>query len=646
LKAVKKSGEHVIIQDTAGHSVIGRATTVSHTMYPEPFVDKANDVVYYDCPGFQDSRQATPSIEIANAIFLKWVAEHAESLKVLVAVNHFSVRTAADRNDFLETLTHLTNLFNVTAFRGGIGLVVTKVEHYEPDENVVDYIADFLLQVQENLHTTSSQEDFEPRNRLMEEFLQKDSNGAYSRISIFRRPMIHGPLSTNQPIQMNKLAIKKVVDSSLVAVRHRDEDVRYVLSPNARLLIQDVHAQLEKVTLEKIRAWSENMESILVGMVDPDSNLDSAWSADQLEANFKQSRIPSTKEFVSLQQITDFMASFQPNLDHQEENLIVNNARAMAFLQKIDTRIRERSWTEAHQLLQRTSENIDKSLKNNFGNVLKRFAEWLKEAYPGSFPSAELSSTDQLTSFVKRHLSCIADHQQERMKMWKVNDTIDRNEAVKDMESVLSCFEVIQPENSTKDEVWLKEKMKLMTESPMETYDLFNTRLWQPMEVFFGRFLLMINRFSVKFDDEKKELAVRGDVLSIKEVFNSHEVVMYRGKVTKLSIMARHSVFLESEVSGTEWNEGKGLDVSIISPIWWASPGHKINLDGKTGARHEQVIRLFGANGRPGFHGGNAGSFFGLGRDFRGAHLQVSAFGGDGGPGEDGAAGKPGNQGE
>jgi hypothetical protein len=645
LKAVEKSGENVIIHDTVGHSAIGEATTVSHTSYPEPFFDNVHNVVYYDCPGFQDSRRATPSIEIANAIFLKWVADHAESLKVLVAVNHFSVRKAADRNDFLETLTHLANLFNVTAFRGGIGLVVTKVEHYKPDEKVIGYIADFLLQVQENLHTTSSQEDLEPKKRLLEEFLQKNSNGTYARISLFRRPMELGLLSTNEPIQKNKKAIQDMVNS-LVAIKHTADDVGYVLSTDARLLIKDVHAQLRNQTTEKIKTWLGTLESVLVEKLETNGTLtEPAWTASQLEANFKLSRLPITQDMTSLQQIIDFMVKFQPRIDQTTEEMIGNTRKAMIFLQKVDSRINPGSWADAHQLLQKTSESIDKSLKNCFGDVLERFVTHLKKAYPHSFPSTELASTEQLTTFVQRHLSCIANHQHEKMKRWKLIDTLDRIEAVNDTESLLSCFEVVKPQNNSKGVVWLKEKILLMTESPKETYGLFNTKLWQPMQVFFGQFLLMINRFSVQFDNEN-ELEVHGDVLSLKKVVNSHEVALYRGKMRKLSIIARHTIFLDTQVNGTDLNQEESLDLTIISPFWWASPGHKITLDGKPGARYPNTTRSFGTHGKPGVHGGNAGSFFGLGLHFHGTSLHVSAKGGDGGPGEDGAEGEPGVQGE
>jgi hypothetical protein len=646
LRAEENLGEYTIVQENPGHNnVIGTETSVSHTTFPEAFVDKENDIVYYDCPGFADSRQATPHVEIANAIFLKNVADHAKKLKVLVAVNHFSVRRSADRSDFLETLTLVKNLFNITAFKGCIGLLVTKVEHQASDQQVIGYIAEFLMGVERNLQITSSQEDLEQRKLLLEEFLQKDASGAYDRISIFRRASATGPLSTNEPIQKNKRAIREMV-TSLEAKSHDDDDVGYVLSTRAKLLTKDVHSQLREQTMGKITLWSERLNQSLVEELDPETTQKEAWSARQLEHNFELCQLPAKQEMSTLEQITDFMSKFQPAIDREAEDVIANDARAMSFLQQVDTSIRINSWTEANQVLQKVSGSINKSLKMKTGNVLESLTRLLKKQYPRSFPTENLPSTEQLTSFVKRHLSCIANHKQEKMKRWQLNETVERGEALNGINAVLSCFEVIKPENNNEEAMWLKDKIVLMAQSPRETYDLLNARLWQPMEVFFGNFLLTINRFSVKFDDVKKELEVQGDVLSMKKVVNSPEVTLYRGTMRKLLIVARHTIFLDTQVNGTDLNEGESFDLTIVSPIWWASPGHKINLDGKPGAMYPNTTRQFGAHGRPGARGGNAGSFFGLGLDFRGTNLTVSAKGGDGGPGEDGANGAPGQQGK
>ncbi len=647
MKAVEEGGDYTIVQEARrAVSAIGTETSVSHTTFPEAYVDKVGDVVYYDCPGFADSRQATPHVEIANAVFLKNVADHAKKLKVLVAVNHFSVRRSADRSDFLDTLTLMKDLFNVTAFRGGIGLVVTKVEHKASDQEVIGYIAAFLKGVKRNLHITSSQEDLQQRKLLLEEFLRKNESGAYNRISIFRRPTSTGPLNTNEPIQMNKMAIQSMVDS-LVSIGHDVDDVGYVLSTRARLLTKDVHVQLSKQTVGQIQHWAESLERTMQEMLDPDSKAKKSWSARQLEHRFALSQLPAMEELVSLQRITNYMIKFESSIDKEAVDVVANNARAMAFLQKVDPSIGNSSWTEAHQVLQKTSGSINRSLQKYFGETLDRLTNWLKIEYPQSFPTATLSSTELLTRFVEQHQSCIAEHQRERMKRWQLNESIDRSEAMEDTKSVLSCFEAVTATKNLEEVVWLKEKILLMSNSSGEVYDLLNTRMWQPMEVFFGRFLQIINRFSVKFDNKKQELVVHGDILSINKVVNSHEVATYRGKMKKLSIVARHTIFIDTQVNGTDLNKGESLDLIIISPIWWASVGHRIHLDGKLGAaRNSETTRPFGAHGRPGVDGGNAGNFFGLGLDFRGTNLSVSARGGDGGPGEAGVGGEPGKQGE
>ncbi len=247
LVAEKRLGEYRIIQNIEGRSRIGKKTTVSHTTFPEPFVD-SNGVVYYDCPGFADSRKKTPHIEIANAMFIKRVGEYAQQLKVLVAVNSFSIGPTADRNDFLETLSHVSNLFNVTAFAGSVGVVITKVNKPgDTDNQITKDIAEFMLDVRDQLPETSSENELEQKQKLIDEFLKQDSDGSFSRIAIFRSPGTAGSLDKQQPIMKNKADIREMV-SSLQAVSHKNDDIGFVLSDSARLLTKDVHAQVKTRT--------------------------------------------------------------------------------------------------------------------------------------------------------------------------------------------------------------------------------------------------------------------------------------------------------------------------------------------------------------------------------------------------------------
>ena len=87
-------------------------------------------------------------------------------------------------------------------------MVVTKVENTDADEEVIEYIAGFLMEVRDQLEETSAQGELEPRLFLLDELLQKNSNGSFSRIAIFRKPKQEGYLSENPEIQNNKESIE------------------------------------------------------------------------------------------------------------------------------------------------------------------------------------------------------------------------------------------------------------------------------------------------------------------------------------------------------------------------------------------------------------------------------------------------------
>ena len=116
-------------------NVIGDTTTVSQTIYPELVIDDL-DVAYYDCPGYDDTRNT--SIEIAATYFVKRVVDHANSLKLILVANYDSVRVAGHRTDFSNLVEHIHQFVkNVTLYKDSIALVATKVENQPVNDSIL-----------------------------------------------------------------------------------------------------------------------------------------------------------------------------------------------------------------------------------------------------------------------------------------------------------------------------------------------------------------------------------------------------------------------------------------------------------------------------------------------------------------------------
>lgn len=98
------------------------STTVSRTLVPEMVIDEDHNI-WYDCPGFGDTRNST--IEIATTFLIKSVIESAANMKIVLVVNYDSVTESHDRQDFDRLLSHATQLLkNIKLFQSSISLVV------------------------------------------------------------------------------------------------------------------------------------------------------------------------------------------------------------------------------------------------------------------------------------------------------------------------------------------------------------------------------------------------------------------------------------------------------------------------------------------------------------------------------------------
>ena len=148
LESYKSYGKYIIRDVRKDGNVggkIGTNTIVSKTIFPELMVHPKNDVAFYDCPGFRDTRKRNASIEFANTLFYKKITDHARSLKVMMIVNHASLTPMATRDDFLNLLqSTLTLLKSTDKFTNSVGLVATKIGDRDDEEDIIDGIKQFM----------------------------------------------------------------------------------------------------------------------------------------------------------------------------------------------------------------------------------------------------------------------------------------------------------------------------------------------------------------------------------------------------------------------------------------------------------------------------------------------------------------------
>lgn len=114
-------------------------------------IDRKSGIVYFDCPGFIDTRGIPHDLSVAY--FIKKLLRFADSIKLVFVIASSSAKISGDRREFMELARYATTLIkDIEKFRGGIALVVTKVPN-EPytDQTFVNRTAHFLKQTKNDL---------------------------------------------------------------------------------------------------------------------------------------------------------------------------------------------------------------------------------------------------------------------------------------------------------------------------------------------------------------------------------------------------------------------------------------------------------------------------------------------------------------
>ncbi|XP_018007170.1 uncharacterized protein LOC108664972 isoform X3 [Hyalella azteca] len=156
---------------------------------------------------------------------------------------------------------------------------------------------------------------------------------------------------------------------------------------------------------------------------------------------------------------------------------------------------------------------------------------------------------------------------------------------------------------------------------------------------------LTLNKFHASCQSNK--LTIKGGYIRLSEAIL--EIVNCEGNT--IEIFALNKIFIDENLNKT----GEKLKLTIIAPTWEVIGSRVINLSGADGQLHNppKATNYWGnysprgADGMPGFHGGPAGSFFGIGTTFNnGNMLNVIASGGNGGIGQHGGDGANGREGD
>lgn len=242
-------------------------TTQSRTLIPEMMIDE-EQYVWYDTPGFDDTRNET--VEIAIAFLIKCVIENAKNIKIVLVVNHKSVVESENRVDFDNLLTQTTQLLkNIKHFKNSISLVVTKAESVKilrrkfitvTEDNVKNTTANFMLDHRSTLEKKLLTESLHNK-KLIESKIQliNDLVNNSSKISVFWRPDDTGSFNTI-PIMVNgRHFIRESILNGTSYVETQRGDFGYPLTDGAQLKVMNLTQQ----SLNNISITLQNIKNLI-----------------------------------------------------------------------------------------------------------------------------------------------------------------------------------------------------------------------------------------------------------------------------------------------------------------------------------------------------------------------------------------------
>lgn len=615
LVASEKCGE-LIIED--GNVKIG-STTQSHTKIPDLFTDKSG-IIYYDMPGFGDTRDAI--YDITTGYFIKKVIDHASHVKILLAIGHSKVRYGTDRSGLKSLLQHAVTLMpNIEKFRSSIGIVTTKIDRIirrnkvESDYDIIFNIATFMESVQEDIKSkqeSSSLELDRAMIALIGILTQQDSNDDFTNIGIFSRPYELGPLSEDTKLQKSKHGLQTMINNLKYTPVDTNE-FKYALSDKSKLYINDLTESIDKQSSADINSVNNVISNSIL-------------KKTKYIYNIKTLRTDTTSDLTVL---TQFVDEYK-NKSVEPVEFIMNLRkvlREMKILGYLDDKFLS---TLKHLKFLKVLHNVAPESEH------RDFDAWVLSLSSSKTLLNNLNSWYSFINDLQFHFSQYnAQIEKQKYNIRSLSDwgSSDESKGLEIDGSKITEFLTNLPDA-------LNERGLFSYNNVVNDHDKFNTLLWKQLNMVLYH-TLYDRPLSVETTDDS--IVIQGDFVKlsdvIKKVGNSNKHV---------SVFAFEKIFIDESITLVD-----SKSMSIIAPIWDVINEVEIKLIGTAGFSHNTRARdgrsgegERGSDGQPGSPGHPSGNFVGIGEVVNnGERLTITTIGGRGGDGQHGGIGGKGTPG-
>lgn len=583
---------------------------------PNLLTDEQNDVDFYDCPAISNPKDVDEELTATST--LQKLLNFAQSIKFLFIVSHAQL-TGDDGSVFLELVRYATGLIkDVEKYRDGIALAVTYVPNSEDDASNVESVTNSLQQIKNDLSkkvpdaTGDEERQQTEREVLFIDTLLEKTESGHTKIGVMQNPDRAGLLSEMPLIQNEKTTILKIINENLRYIRKEDNDFRFTISDTSKEKISNFVNLLNNQLVSQFNTISADLRSFLLGK-------------EKLSSNSLDESVNSTSVIDhQLLQIT----SIEPKTFTKQLTEVINHLGInlpIGHLKKFVTII---EFLDFLQLFSSNNLTIPVEIQNQIEDqkaYINNSQSWYKTMH-------------QLHRILSYNLVQI---QVNNFDGSKIMGTSINGENTELLVSDLDLESTFKPINNS------------------YVYDLirdykinaFKLKLLQ------GVWNQTMQPFSHECSSDGKQLVIKGYNVLVSDIMK----LDCWSSATHIEIFALNIIFLDANIDkpsgylsiiAPEWEIGSTLDIKITlngaNGVNYTTPAQQgIKFPDRsdrpegTTPREKLVYPEKGENGAPGIPGEAGGKFFGIGRlintDF--ATLDIYAFGGNGGDGQDGGKG-------
>ncbi|XP_065208853.1 uncharacterized protein LOC135837489 isoform X1 [Planococcus citri] len=601
------------IEDGLGYAIIKTNNTdnddksfiTSDTVFPEQIKDNSTGAIYYDLPGFLDTRGAAN--DITTTYFIKKIVDNVKQVKLLFLINQSSLSNQGTRDDFITLLSHVTKFVkNIEKYKDGIALVVTKVRYpKKTDENIVSAIAAFIKKAKNELQQNSkSNVDYTNVIKLLDILLQQDGN-TYPKITISRSPDQKGLLSEIPIVHENTKKLKTML-SKMKFVEKNDSDFGYIIPKKSLIDIDNIMDEISRNAAASAREISKEIQKYLFSEEDKIYDITKLYSLastryDELQ-KLKQGANNQQEIQKCVREVDKGAVSMNINSNYQKTLIIFGDY--LSFLHQVS----------------------DHAINNEF-----KCADGLQDVLQFSYRSKKWYY------FLNKLYEKLSDYETQ-------SNTLN-SQCISFADHVINHIETKKNSEFKIDPVALK---KCYPNYESEFEDIKSVIVDKPKLEALGKVLRMTLKSNLSCSCDSNKLVIKGQYVKIGDVPNIQNTYC-RGTPKSIEIFALNEIFINEDLD----ERGAAVQLSIVAPVWNIQGPRRITLDGESAkahypatARDGEGLGARGTDGLPGLPGGPAGNFFGVGDTFKYLQgLTISVRGGNGGPGQNGGDGERGNDG-